>query len=297
MLFVAHYSMKGPAQALTATALLSLLTVWFAPFGVLLGAIIALVTLRIGSQEGLKTLLAAITINAVGNYFLTGSLWPTALAALEYMVPVWLMALVLRNTNALATALNLAMIIAGFGVISFHLWVGEPVAWWNSTISTLLLPLLEQAQVEAPNQLVTSLADVMTLLLGMFAVTLWFTVLLLARWWQSALYYPGGFKEDFLQLRMPKNLAYFAAFLALAGLFLQTPLLQDLSGVMMAGLMFPGLAIVHHAVSIKGWSNFWLVAVYVLMFVFPQMILILATLGLIDAWLDIRNRWSRDTTD
>ncbi len=54
MLGVANYVMKGPMQAFIAILLLSALTVWIAPLGILVGAIISLVTLRIGEIEGLK---------------------------------------------------------------------------------------------------------------------------------------------------------------------------------------------------------------------------------------------------
>lgn len=297
MLFVANYSMKGPMQALVVTALLSLLTVWFAPFGILLGAVIALVTLRVGVNEGLKTLVTAMVVNLGATIVLTGSTLPSAVAIVEYMMPIWLMALVLRTTNSLVSSLNLAMVLAGFAVISFHLSVGDTVAWWDELIKTILLPVLEQAQVEVPTDLIANMAEVATMLLAMFAVVLWFSIILLARWWQSALYYPGRFRADFYQLRLPKNLAYLAVVVVLAGLFVQTGLVQDISGVMMAGLMFPGLAIAHHTANVKQLSSVWLVTLYALLFLFPQVILIVATIGLIDTWVDIRSRWSQDTRD
>lgn len=294
MLFVANYSMKGLMQAMTATALLSLLTVWFAPFGILLGAVIALVTLRVGVNDGLKVLAVAMAVSMGFTLMMTGSALPAAIAAVEYMMPIWLMAMVLRNTNSLAASLNLAMVLVGFAVISFHFAVGDTVAWWKALLEGYFLPLLQQAKFEDPIGLITTMTEVATMLLAMSAVVLWFSILLLARWWQSELYYPGRFKDDFYQIRLPKNIAYLAVIIALAGLFIQTGLIQDISGVMMAGLMFVGLSIVHHAVSVKQLSGLWLGALYVTLFVFPHAILILATIGLIDSWADIRSRWSQD---
>ncbi len=287
--------MKGPLQALIATLLLSVLTVWFAPFGLLLGGIIALITLRVGVNEGLKALLLAMIANVGFTTMLMGSIWPGIVTVIEYMLPVWLLSLVLRKTNSLASVIHLAMLMAGVGVVGFYLTVGDPAVWWENLIKTVLEPLMAQAEVTLPPELATNMAKVATLFLGMFAVMLWTSIIFLARWWQSALYFPGRFREDFYQIRMPKSVAYLAVVIALTGLLVKTGIAQDLSGVMVAGLMFPGLAIVHHAVSVKKMSSGWLIGLYVLLFIFPQMILIVATIGLVDTWLDIRSRWTQET--
>lgn len=294
MLFVANYVMKGQIQAYIATALLALLTVWFGPFGVLLGAVIALVTLRIGTADGFKLLIAAVAINLVTTQVLLGSMLPAWVAIAQYMLPVWLMAWVLRSNNSLALSLNLGMLVAGGVVIAFHLLVGDTTAWWSKIMSTALLPLMNEANVPDPTALIKTLSEVATMLLAMFLVVLWFSILMLGRWWQGKLYHPGQFQQDFYQIRLPKGLAYLAVLLAIAGLMIKTGLVQDLSGVMMAGLMFPGLAIAHHAVAMRKMSSGWLVGLYIVLFLFPQAILILATIGLIDTWVDIRSRWSQD---
>ncbi|WP_024850872.1 DUF2232 domain-containing protein [Hydrogenovibrio kuenenii] len=295
MLFVANYVMKGQIQAYIATALLALLTVWFGPLGMLLGAVIALITLRVDTAEGFKLLIAAIAINLVATQVFMGSMLPAWVAIAEYMLPVWLMAWVLRRTNSLASALSLGMLMTGAVVIVFHFIVGDASAWWSKMMNTALLPFIQEAGVQAPVKLIETMSDVATMLLAMFMVVLWFSILLLGRWWQGRLFNPGQFQQDFYQIRLPKNLAYLAIVLAIVGLLIKTGLIQDLSGVMMAGLMFPGLAIAHHAVAIKKMGSGWLIGLYILLFLFPQTILILATIGLIDTWLDIRSRWSQDS--
>ncbi|BBN59390.1 DUF2232 domain-containing protein [Hydrogenovibrio marinus] len=295
MLFIANYVMKGQLPAYIATAILALLTVWFGPVGMLLGAVIALVTLRVGSGEGLKVLTAAVAINLVATQAFLGASLPAIVAIVEYMVPVWLMAWVLRSTNSLTSALSLGMLMTGAVVITFHMMVGDTTAWWSNMMNTALLPYVKEAGVEAPADVIATLSEVATMLLAMFMVVLWFSILLLGRWWQGRLYHPGQFQQDFYQIRLPKNLAYLAVVLAVAGLVFKSGIVQDLSGVMMAGLMFPGLAIAHHAVAVKKMGNGWLVGLYVLLFLFPQTILILATIGLIDTWLDIKSRWSQDS--
>ena len=295
MKFIANYSMKGQSQSMIAVLLLSMITVWFAPLGMLLGAVIALVTLRVGVNEGLKVLLIAMVANVGISTLLTGSSWSGVMAIAEYMLPIWLLALVLRKTNSLASVIHLAMLMAGVGVVGFYLAVGEPVVWWTNIINSILLPIMLEAGLEAPKELMENMAKVATMFFGMFVVILWTSILLIARWWQSELYFPGKFREDFFQIRLPKNVAYLAIVVALAGLLVESGILRDLSGVIIAGLMFPGLAIAHQAVDVKKMSSGWLIGLYFLLFIFPQMLLIVAAIGLVDTWLDIRSRWIQNT--
>ena len=295
MKFIANYSMKGQSQSMIAVLLLSMITVWFTPLGMLLGAVIALVTLRVGVNEGLKVLLIAMVANVGISMLLTGSSWSGVMAIAEYMLPIWLLALVLRKTNSLASVIHLAMLMAGVGVVGFYLAVGEPVVWWTNIINSILLPIMLEAGLEAPKELMENMAKVATMFFGMFVVILWTSILLIARWWQSELYFPGKFREDFFQIRLPKNVAYLAIVVALAGLLVESGILRDLSGVIIAGLMFPGLAIAHQAVDVKKMSSGWLIGLYFLLFIFPQMLLIVAAIGLVDTWLDIRSRWIQNT--
>jgi len=293
MLSVANFIMRGPKQAFIATLILSILTVWIAPLGVLVGAIIALVTLRVSVQEGFKVLLVAmVSVLAVTCYY-AGSMLPGWVAVFEYMLPIWLLSWVLRQTDSLALSLSLNMLMVGLAVIGFHWLVGDPVNWWQQVFKDYLLPVFEQSGTAYPQQMLESITEVATLLLAMFVVVLWFSIILLGRWWQSRLYAPGQFQADFYDIRLPKNIAFLAVIVALLGLFTQVMLIQDLSSVLMAGLMFQGLAVAHHSANKRQLNGFWLGGLYVLLFLFPQTILILATIGLIDTWVDIRNRWSQ----
>lgn len=292
MIAVANYAMKGPMQALIAVLLLSALTVFFAPFGVLAGALIALITLRIGETDGLKVLAASSVVVIGLQYAVTSSYLAGFITVMEYLLPVWLLSWVLRNTSSLALSLALAMMLTGGALLAFHFSVGDTVAWWHQVFKDYLIPVFQQAQMDYPAEMIDKFAEVATMMVAMFAIVLWFSILLLGRWWQSVLYFPGRFQEDFYQLRLPKGIAALTVLVAIAGLLTQTALLQNLSGVLMVGLMFQGLAVVHHAVKTREMNMAWLVTLYVLLLLIPQTILILATIGLIDTWMDIRNRWS-----
>ncbi|MDG6778064.1 DUF2232 domain-containing protein [Thiomicrorhabdus sp. zzn3] len=296
MLGIANYVLKGPMQALIAAVLFSALSVWIAPFGLVVGAVIGLVTLRVGVAEGLKVLVWSVLAQVGLTMMLSGSYLPAIIAVIEYMVPVWLMSVVLRNTNSLALSLQTAMMIAGLGVVLLHLAVPNPAEWWMHLFNEQVKPLLENSGVEYQAEGVEALVKMVTMLLAMFAVILWFSIVVIARWWQGALFHPGQFQTDFYQMALPKSTAYVAIILAIAGLLAGTEsgIVYDLSGVLVAGLMFQGLAIAHQTVAIKQLHKAWLVTLYVMLFLFPQAMLILATIGLLDAWANFRDRWSQE---
>lgn len=294
MIAIANFVMKGPMQAYLAAIGFALLTVWFGPFGIFAGAVIALITLRVGVIEGVKTLLAAMAVNLVVSGFLSGSYLPGLVAIMEFMLPIWVLAVVLRQSNSMGTTLQFAALMSGIGLLIAHLMLGDLPAWWMGLFDQSFRPILEEAGVAYSSEMIEQVTNVMSMLLAMFAVVLWFGIVLIARWWQAGLYYPGQFQKDFHQLRLPKNMAIATVIVAVASLFLNEAsggFLGDLFGLLSIVLMFQGLAISHHAVFIKGLSKGWLIALYFLLFVFPQTVLVLAIVGLADTFSDFRSRW------
>lgn len=296
MLGIANYAMKGQIQALVAVVLFSALSVFLAPFGILVGALIALVTLRIGVTEGFKTLVWGVVSHTAITGLISGNYFPAVISVIEYMLPVYLMAVVLRKTNSMALALQFAMILVGVSIVMFHLMIANPAEWWMAQFNEYVAPLLEASQVEFDIQSITALADMVTMLLGVFIIILWFSILVVARWWQSELYHPGKFKTDFYELALPKSTAYLAVLIAIIGLLngAEHGLAYDISGVLIAGLMFQGIAIAHKTVAVNQLSTGWLVGMYILLFLLPQAMLILATIGLVDTWVDFRSRWENE---
>jgi hypothetical protein len=290
---IASFAMKGPYQALISVLLFSAISVWIAPFGILVGAIIALVTLRVGVSEGIKTLVWGVVSHVLLTVIMTGSYWPGLVAVMEYMLPVWVLSLVLRQTNSLASTLQIAIIMAAVGVLGFHFWIPNPQDWWLNLFNQHVLPVLDASKVAYDPEAIKAFASMVTMLLAVFAVVLWFSIVLIARHWQSALYHPGQFKIDFYQLKLSRTLAYAAIAVAVLSLLIDSRLILDLSAVVMVGLMFQGLAIAHQTVAFRQLHTAWLVGLYLLLLVFPQTMLMLATIGLIDMWVDFRNRWEK----
>lgn len=294
MIAIANFVMKGPMQAYLSTIAFALLAIWFTPIGFLAGAIIALVTLRVGVADGLKVMVAAAFIHLALSSLLLGTYLSGLVVILEFMVPVWILALILRQTNSLGSALQFAGLMAAVGLVIVHLLIGDMPGWWMNLFNQSIRPLLDQAGIDYSIEMIEQMSNVMTMLLAMFAVVLWFTVLLAGRWWQGELYYPGQFQQDFHQIRLSRNVAYATAIVAVTSIFFNESsggLLGDLFGLLTVVLMFQGLAIAHFAVLKKEMSNGWLVGLYILLAVFPQTVLVLSILGLADNFMDFRSRW------
>jgi hypothetical protein len=292
MLAVANYIMKGPFQANLSVVLLTALSILMSPFGLLAGAAIALITLRVSPVEGVKNLVIAL-ITLFGLNMVVGSGVNLALiAAFEFFLPVFVLSLLLRRTNSLALTLEGAALMVVAALMIFYLSVDSPSAWWMGIFDQYLSPLLSQADVTYDATAMLSLAEMMTMLLSVFLLSLWFLIILIARWWQGALYYPGRFQQDFHQLSLSNNAVWIAIVSCIAALFVGSGLIYDIAALLIAVFMFQGLAIAHHSVTQKQASNGWLVGIYLLLFLLPQTMLILATLGLLDRWIKVRNRWS-----
>ena len=72
----------------------------------------------------------------------------------------------------------------------------------------------------------------------------------------------------------------------------QMPDLVRYLGVLAAMVLFlQGLAVVHGMLAKTGSGSVWLVVLYLLLIFFmPQAVMVLATVGLMDVWIDFRAR-------
>jgi hypothetical protein len=111
---------------------------------------------------------------------------------------------------------------------------------------------------------------------------------ILARYWQAALYNPGGFAQEFQKLRLPVVIMLPLVFgmLFAPSLGIQAAVLTPLCSV---PLMFTGLAIVHGLVAKYRFGSFWIIGLYVAMVLFTQLIYpLLVVLAIVDSVFDFR---------
>ncbi len=291
---LATFVMRGYSQATLvacASALLSLLI----PFiGLISSGVVALFTLRRGPREGL--LLVALSTLAAGAISLLalGSPWVALGVLVVLWVPIWGLAAILRATRALGFTAQLAALGGLVMVLTIHLLVGEPSVYWQQLLEPVRQTLITDGLIEADASKVL-FGELSKWMTGAFAAALVFQYLIslfIARQWQAQLYNPGGFGEEFRTLTVGRSFGLlFLAVLIWLALAKGAGLALDLLPVLALLLMFQGLAVAHRVRALLGAHQAWLIGVYLLLVLFmPQMVLLLASVGLADLWVDIRAR-------
>lgn len=280
---LASYIMRGPRQAAIVATVATIIPMMFW----LGAAAVALVVLRVGLARGLSVAVWPMLPAAMWMY------WASDPNALVVIPLAMLMAAVLRST------------------VSWSLtWlVGCVVALVVGVLSPTLMPhtveiLLEFAQslFEAMRSAGTLAVDgaetelkaaFEMLVLASLAATLLGSAIFsvfLARSWQSRLYNPGGWKQEFQQMRLHR---LSLALLAVAFMLLPSVGVSAMFVLMVAlvPILVCGFSLMHGIVAKKQMSVQWLIAMYAMVLVLmPTSLLLLALLALIDSVVDFRAR-------
>ena len=289
--------MRGPAQAILVAASCAALSLILPPLSYLSAATVSLVTLRKGTREGALILAAASIAVGLLLFISTGQPWFALSMALGLWLPVWLLSVVLRATVSLALVFQAATVTGALLVIGLHLFLTDPVATWQQALEAFFGTLLQQAGVPEPGAKLQVLARIMTGVAAATMVISYLVSVLIARWWLAALYNPGGFRQEYHQLRLGTTMAI-ASLGVLIGAWLMPggvgSALRDLGTVVLVVYLFQGLAVVHGIAGLLRANIAWLVGVYFLMlFALPQLTILLAVMGLVDTWVDVRARLAR----
>lgn len=299
---LAAYIMRGRLHAMLITMATAVLAMPLPFFSHLSGGIVVLVTLRNGFKDGLLMVAGAGLI--LGLMGLISSLdfqiVQTFILVMAFAVwlPSLLCATVLKVTRNLGHTVTLMAAISATIIVLMYLVLGDVASWWSEILTSILAPALLgpnsgllASDVEA---MVESLAGIMT---GLFAAAMVITTMInlsFGRWMQALLYNPGGFRDEFQQLRLPNRVAMVSVVIALIGFItsgVMADMLHDLFLVLITIYAIVGFAIVHRIATIKSAHKAWLIGLYVFMiFAMPQVLAVLSMLGFVDTWLDFRAR-------
>jgi len=112
--------------------------------------------------------------------------------------------------------------------------------------------------------------------------------LFVSRWWQAMLYNPGGFGEEFRQLRLDVRAAGLSIMAFVVALYLPTEY-RFWAELMVLPLLLSGLSLMHYGVNVAALGKAWLVFMYVGLVVSGPVIGgLLVGLGLADSLLNLR---------
>jgi hypothetical protein len=216
-------------------------------------------------------------------------------------------ALVLGGSFVLAQLLRsrtswreVMLVSVGLGLV--YAWVlgltfAEPIAALAAELKKVLPDVLsdayQQFSAQERERLEALLEPVLRGLLAALLQIVTLLCLMLGRYWQAALYNPGGFGKEFRELRFTP----LVAMALLIGLLLGPnlgPELAVLTPLCSVPLAFAGLALMHGLVGQGRLAKFWLVGLYVGLLLTQLVYPLLAVLALIDSLFDFRGRKPRN---
>ena len=283
-------------QAMMVASSFAVLSLILPPVNIVSLATVALVTLRRGEHEGLYVLISACLFAAIAGFFLFGGfqfgliLWPS----------IWLISILLRVGKSLSIAIEASVLLGVAGVIGFYLFVNEPVLFWNSLFEQNVQLLLENGSDVSLEELTQSVQVYFHYMTGVFAAGTVCSLLfglILGRWWQAALYNPGGFREEYLSLRVHSKVAI-GSILIVAIAWLASGIVSEICWniaiLFIVLYTIVGSAILHATFSAMKTKRFMVPFLYITLVLIPHMIAVVIIVGVIDAWLDLRSKISNN---
>ena len=280
---LAEFAMRGRLQALLVivAGAGSLLFCWIS------AAVLALVTLRKGASAGAWLFMWAL-LPAGTMVYVFGDIGPLALLA-----GTLLLALVLRNTVNLPLTVLAAVgigVVVGLVMLAFFgAYLDQMVTFFSEFLDNLEQGLVQSGDaMEFPRPVASQIAGMLGAGTAMMSVV----CLLLARYWQAALYNPGGFGVEFRALYYP---AAVSSVLVLAALGLSSLGVQyrTWAVICLLPLTFAGLALVHARIAARGHGTGWLTGFYIAWLIFDPIKLLVVFFAIADSWVNFRQRWSK----
>ena len=295
---LARFIMHGRVQAIGSVVSLALLSLIISPLAIFTTAGVALVTLVHGYREGLFNLFVATVILAVFTGIALNQPTIGMELALKFWLPAWFLASIVITKKSMSLAIVVAAALSCLLVLGFYFFT-DPAAHWYEVINKQLLPMLKEAGMqiqEGPKaeKLWQFMSKIMTgSALALFLV-LQTMSLLLARYWQALLYNPGGFAQEFHQIRFGMVTASIALVTTIFAITTVNEMALNLFFIAIVLMMFQGLAVVHSLVAKCKLSPSLLMGVYLVMLFTLQHgaigVLLIALIGLLDNWLNLRFR-------
>lgn len=285
-------------QAMMVASSLALLSLILPPVSIVSSASVALVTLRRGGYEGLYVLICACLSAALLGFFLFGSFQFALLYGLMLWLPIWLISIILRKGKHLSVAIEIAVILGIIAVIGFYAYVSDPALLWQAVLEEMVNPMLASGSdmpVDDIKQSIQMFSHYMTggitagivygLLFGLF----------LARMWQAALYNPGGFREEYLTLKVRPKVALVSIFVLMMAWFMSggiADLCWNIAIIFVVLYTFIGTAILHAAFSTLKMKRFLVPMLYITLIMIPHSIAVIIIVGMVDVWVDLRSKFS-----
>ncbi|MDG2036202.1 MAG: hypothetical protein P8J42_06260 [Pseudomonadales bacterium] len=260
-------------------------------------AAVALVILRRGLQAAASVFLLVLLLAAVWAY--TGNIIP-----LSTLLCTSALAVALRTTRSWSIVITLTPFVIMTWAVVLLVFASDYVAQLLVYAEQGLDVFKEQLTLASANggnkdvaeQLLAQMPPLTAAhLVGNLAfmqMLLTLMSLLTARWWQAKLYNPGGFQQEFYQLRLSRaNILVLVAGLVLFSIIEGY---HQWTWLFAIPIIIVGIALVHALVALKQLSRPWLIGFYLLFVTFAPIVPLLMMAVIADSALDFRSRISKD---
>lgn len=300
---LASFILRGYSQTIMVMVGMAVLAMIAPPFSLVSGAALALATLRNGARFGLLVMVVStVFVSALAYFSLGDALIGLILLAILWL-PLWVVAWVLREFRSLALASIVTAALGVAGILLVYLWLGDTAAWWQEQLLVIFEPAIEAggglANREAVESILAGIARIMTGIAAAGIVLNTLMCLYLGRGWQAMLYNPGGFRSEFYELRLGRWIALASLLVIVVSMLplgVVSHLADEILIVVFVLFVIQGLAMLHAIVAKRKMHPGWLFGLYVLAFlVLPQLMGLIALMGLMDNWLDLRRRVDEKT--
>jgi len=294
--FLAAYIMRGRTQAIMVASFLSLLSLLLPPVSIVSLATVALVTLRKGAREGGYVLICACLAAAILGLVLIGNYQLPLFYSLFLWMPVWVIAVILREGRHLFWAIEIVVAIATLAILACYWYQPNLGDIWQAELHELLEALVSETNPDVPIEAVQAFLAVffhfmLTGLIAQVYVLSLLAGLFLGRAWQAILYNPGGFKKEYLGLRGQKKLAI-ASLVILIIAWSSSGMIAEISWNIMVLFfilyVFLGIVVLHCIFSVMKRKQILIPFLYISIILVPHAMIPAAIIGLADTWLNLR---------
>jgi len=303
------FILQGRVRAVVVVLLLSFVPV-LSSFSILIAA---LVTLRKNIFEGALVTVATI-IPLIFQYEMMPQDQQTSLMlgivgiTIVSNSVVWFFAYLLRRWGQWQGLLEISLVLGVLIVVGLHGYNPAMSAWWEQTLVTYADKALSAGAVATSagvnlidikaewGVFVKNYAPYATGFVIISVVMNVLLQLLMARWWETALFNPGGLRKELERIRLSRWMG--VLFLAVLVLnYFNRSLALDIIPMVCGVFAVAGLSLIHYLVNyfIKGSaaSWFWLLLIYLMLIgLFPYSLLVVAVAALMDTGLDFRKKLS-----
>ncbi len=263
MRVLAEFAMRSRLHAIGTSMVAALVPL----LGWLSTVLVALVVLRHGIPAGSLVLLwTLLPLGAIFHF--AGDPFPVLVLGGTFLA-----AALLRQTGSWQVALVALVSYAAISLLAIR-----------DYLVGFLAGLFTQMKLELSPEEILQLTPLYALWLAIILLSL----LIFARWGQSALYNPGGFRQEFHHLRLSPIVSAVLGIIALGGLAFPEHLGSWLP-LFMLPLVVAAAGLAHWYFALKKLSLPWVVMFYLsLILLFEYSTPLLASLALMDSWLNLR---------